>query len=265
MIVKDLVQKLEEKFPAWLQEEYDNTGTQVVFPDEKITGIYICLDAEITTINNAINKNCNMIVSHHPMIFRPVKKINSLEPRSKAIISLIDRRISLFSLHTNFDKIMFNYLSEFTGFTGGIPLIKKEQIDDRETGFGSMVYLQFSISFISVLEQIKEKLNLDFVIYSGTLDRPINSIAFINGAGGGSIEKIITIYNPDCIVTGDVTYHNIKYAESSGTCIIDAGHFGTEIIFKKLLAESVYDIISVNGEHVNIAISDIEKNPFKIY
>lgn len=265
MKVKELVQKLEEKFPSRFQEEYDNTGSQVVFPEERIDGIYICLDAENSTINDAIDKNCNMIISHHPMIFKPLKKINYNDHASQAIVSLIDKRISLFSLHTNFDKIMFDYLSEFTGFPGGIPLLKKDLIDDREIGFGSIVSLPSSIKFISVLNRIKEKLNLDFVVYSGDLYRLINSIAFINGAGGGSIEKIINIYSPDCIVTGDVGYHNVKYAESTGTCIIDAGHFGTEIIFKKLLAESVYNIISVYGDNIVITESGIEKNPFKIY
>ena len=78
-------------------------------------------------------------------------------------------------------------------------------------------------------------------------------------------EKIIDSLHPDCIVTGDVGYHSVKYAIDNNVFIIDAGHFGTENILKKLLAESVNDIISVNENSIRIIISDVEKNPFSVY
>ncbi len=265
MLVNELIRKLEEQFPSSLQEEYDNTGSQVIFQDETVRGIYICLDADNTVIDDARKNNCNLIISHHPMIFRPVKSINTDDSRSKSIVKLIDGRISLYSMHTNFDKIGFSYLSDFTGFTGGELLIKKGFFNEKDVGFGTIKQLDESIDFISVLKQVKERLNLDYLLYSGDYTAKIKSIAFINGAGGGSIERIINTVHPDCIITGDVGYHNIKYAAENNTCIIDAGHFGTEIIFKKLLAESVYNIISVTGDNIKITVSDIEKNPFKIY
>lgn len=264
MNVNEIIKKIEDKFPVWIQEDYDNTGSQVLFPDETLKGIYICLDADTATIDDAVNNNCNLIISHHPMIFRPVKNINSRESRSQSIIKLIDKRVSLYSLHTNFDKIMFSYLSDITGFPGGELLLKKGVLNDKDIGFGSFVTLKEIKSFRSVIEQLKRTLGLEYLIYSGDLNKEMKSVAFINGAGGGSIEKIINSIKPDCIVTGDVGYHNVKYAIESGVCIIDAGHFGTENIFKKLLAESVKDIINVKDNHIDIRISDVEQNPFKI-
>ncbi|HOP28458.1 MAG TPA: Nif3-like dinuclear metal center hexameric protein [Spirochaetota bacterium] len=265
MEIKDILKNLEERFPSWIQEEYDNTGPQVIFHDEEVKNIYICLDADEKTIDDALKNNCNLIISHHPMIFRSLKSINNYDSRSKAIIKLIDERISLFSLHTNFDKIMFSYLSESAGFPGGELLLKKGLLDGKEIGYGTLVKLNTTLSSQEVISRIKEKLNLDYLIYSGDISQNIDSIAFINGAGGSSIEKVISLTNPDCIVTGDVGYHSAKYAIDNNVFIIDAGHFGTENIFKKLLAESVIDIITVGDIKSEIIVSEIEKNPFKVY
>jgi len=265
MKISEAISRIDERFPTNIQEDYDNSGSQVVFPEETLYGVYICLDADSTTIADAVKNRCNLIISHHPMIFRAVKKINSSESGGKSIINLIDNRVSLYSLHTNFDKIMFSYLSEISGFSNSELLIKKGILNDNEIGFGSIVVLDQPVSFKSLIEKIKKALCLDYLIITGDLDTEISKAAFINGSGGGSIEKIISISGPDCIITGDVGYHHAKFALENNVCIIDAGHYGTEIIFKKLLAESVNDIINVENSGINIVISEIEKNPFKIY
>lgn len=263
MKIDKIIKKLNTLFPENIQESYDNTGSQILFNEDDIKQIYVCLDADKNTIRDAKQKGCNLIISHHPLIFRPIKKITSEESRSKILIELITERISLYSIHTNFDKIMHKKLSDFLGFSESIPLFKTHEIEEVETGFGSYAKLEKEIKFIELLHNTKKRLDLDFIIYSGDENTAIKSIAFLNGSGGGSIEKIIKSHNPDCIITGDVTYHHTKYAIDSGTAIIDAGHFGTELIFKKLLAEYVEKVL--DDEKIKIIISDVEKNPFKVY
>ena len=263
MKIGEIVKGLNAEFPEYIQESYDNTGSQILFQDDIINKIYICLDADLNTVNDARRNGCNLIISHHPLIFRPVKKIISTESRSEIIINLIASRISLYSMHTNFDKIMYKALSEYMGYTDCIPLIKTEDVDNAVTGFGSYATFEQEKKFGEVLTDTKNRLALDFLIYSGDEEGIIKSIAFINGSGGGSIEKIIGIHKPDCIITGDVGYHHVKYAIDSGVSVIDAGHYGTEFIFKKLLAESVGKVLY--DENIEIVISEVEKNPFKVY
>ncbi len=263
MKINEIIKRLNNKFPEYIQESYDNTGAQILFQDEVISSIYICLDADINTVNDAVKKGCNLIISHHPLIFRPLKKVISSESRSEIVIKLVSSRTSLYSMHTNFDRIMYKALSDHLGYENSVPLIKAEDVDNIVTGFGSFVVLEKDELFAEVLTATRESLNLDYLIYSGDEDRLIKTIAFINGSGGGSIEKIIGIYNPDCIITGDVGYHHVKYAIDSGVAVIDAGHYGTEYIFKKLLAESTGNVLY--DEKIPIVISDVEKNPFKVY
>ncbi len=263
MKIHEIVKRLKTQFPEFIQESYDNTGSQILFQEDSVGKIYICLDADVNTVNDAREKGCNLIISHHPLIFRPVKNLISDEARSGIIMELIASRISLYSMHTNFDKIMYKALSGYLGYSDSAPLIKTEEVNNVETGFGSYVVLDKEKIFDQVLADTKKRLELDFLVYSGDEKKIIRSLAFINGSGGGSIEKIIGIHNPDCIITGDVGYHHVKYAIDSGVAVIDAGHYGTEFIFKKLLAESVIKVLV--DEKIEILISDVEQNPFKVY
>ena len=263
MKVNELIKRLKAKIPEDIQEAYDNTGAQILFSDDIIKRIYICLDADMETVLDAKENGCNLMISHHPLIFKPIKKIITEESRSNILLTLISSRISLYSLHTNFDKIMYNTLSDSLGFSGATPLMNIQEVNGIETGIGSFIKLEEDIALSELLYKTKEKLNLDFITYCGKENSAIKSIEFINGSGGGYIEKIITTYDPDCIITGDINYHNAKYAIDSGKNIIDAGHFGTEIIFKKNLAESLREVLY--DEKIELIISGIEKNPFKVY
>ena len=191
MKIKELLSYLDADFPSFLQESFDNTGNQIVFPDEELTGIYICLDPDRFIIDEAISLKCNLIISHHPMIFKPLKSIVQGDVKSENIISLISERVSLFSMHTNFDKIMYSHLAEVLGFSNTSVLIETDIYNDKPLGIGSFAQLNNSIDFKAILDRVKEKLELEFILYAGSESKKINSIGFINGSGGSSIEKVI--------------------------------------------------------------------------
>lgn len=265
MKVSDLLYLLDESFPVFLQESFDNTGNQVVFPEEKISGVYICLDPDRFVINDAIALNCNLIISHHPLIFKPIKSIVQGDVKSENIINLISKRISLFSMHTNFDKIMYSHLAEVLGFDNTSVLLETDVFEGRPLGLGSFADIDKGIEFELILDIVKERLNQDYIIYAGDKNSIIKRIAFLNGSGGSSIERVINSNNPDCIITGDVGYHHIKSAIENNKCVIDAGHFATEKIFKNLFAKIVKKNLGESGASVKVIESGIEKNPFKVY
>ena len=265
MKVADLINRLNSIYPEYCQENYDNTGQQVIFHDDDIKKVYISLDVDGTVIEDAKEKGCNIIICHHPLMFRPVKKIVSAESRSSLIIDIIRVGISIYSLHTNFDKFMYSYLAETLGYKNSRVLLKTDANGDKSPGFGSFIMQDETVILEDLLENVKKTLDVDYLIFTGSREKQIRSIAFLNGAGGNSIEKIINSDKPDCIITGDVGYHNARYALDSGTAVIDAGHFGTEIIFKKMLAQTVEGIMNDCGQNIDIVLSDVEKNPLRLY
>jgi len=268
MKILEFIHIINDLFPTALQEKYDNTGEQILFPQEEITGVFFSLDIDDVTVKEALDNNCNLMISHHPLFFKPLSRIHSEEPRSSIIIQCISNRISLFAIHTNLDKIFHNKLAEKLGFKSRHILFPEGKLNDRDDiGFGSIVELDEIISLNDLLRHIKTTLNLEYLIYTGDNSCSISRIAVLNGAGGGSIEKILESHDIDCIITGDVTYHNAKYGQDHGIAIVDAGHFGTEKILLEFLMRSIVECLTniPQGKEFRLIKSVNERNPFKVY
>lgn len=103
MIVAELLHIIEQLYPLAFQESYDNSGSQVLFPDEEIKGVLLCLDITETILNEAIQHHCNLIISHHPALFKGVKNISPQTVKGRIIIKAVQHNVSLYAIHTNFD------------------------------------------------------------------------------------------------------------------------------------------------------------------
>ena len=106
MKLNKIIECLEKWAPPSLQEEYDNSGLIIGNNQNEIKGILVTLDCTEEIINEAIKKNCNLIISHHPLIFRPIKKITGSNHVERSIIKAIQNSISIYSIHTNLDNIL---------------------------------------------------------------------------------------------------------------------------------------------------------------
>ncbi len=268
MNVRKIVEVLDRKFPQSLQEKYDNTGCQIVFPEEKITNILLSLDIDDGIISEAIEKNCNLIISHHPFFFNPVYKIISTEPKSEMIITIIENKISIYSAHTNLDKIYYYKLGEKLKLRLRSLLLEKG-VDENNApcGYGTISELDRPIRLKEFLFEVKNNLHLDFLLFSGDSDSLVSKIAILNGAGGSSIDIIIKNNDIDCILTGDIGYHHSKIALEYSIPVIDAGHYGTEKILIDFLKEELQDYLTnkCSSDGIKTFISEKEKNPFKLY
>ena len=268
MIIRELIKHLETLFPISLQESYDNSGNQIIFKQNSLGNILLALDINETIVNEAINNNCNLIINHHPLIFKPIKSIQSGDVKSEIIIKLIQNNINLFALHTNLDKIYFDKLGKTLGLSN-FTLLHQTGYDQNNSpvGFGVLSALDTAIPLNELLDKVKDKLNLSYLLYSGNIDSEIKSIAILNGAGGNMIDDILSKNEIDCIITGDVGYHHMKNAIDNSVSVIDAGHFGTEFIFLQFLKDELQDYLTKQKakNHVDIYITECEKNPFNIY
>ncbi|HON79632.1 MAG TPA: Nif3-like dinuclear metal center hexameric protein [Spirochaetota bacterium] len=268
MDVKQVAEIMNSLFPLHLQEEYDNAGGQVLFPDGKVSSILIALDLDTAIIEEAVEKKCSMIITHHPFFFRPVKQISSADPKSALLISLIDTRISLYAAHTNLDKVFYNKLGASLGMPEGTVLFSTDSgVDTIPAGLGMVSDLPEPSTLNSLLPRVKKALGIEFLVYAGDPERLITRVALLNGAGGGSIEKIIRTAAPDCIITGDVGYHNVKAAIDSGTAVIDAGHYGTEKILLSCLKDALSEQLNTSeeGKQITLHITERERNPFQVF
>ncbi|MBN2160284.1 MAG: Nif3-like dinuclear metal center hexameric protein [Spirochaetes bacterium] len=268
MKIETLIQLLDSNLRPEIQEGYDNSGSQVIFSGTEVESILLALDISGLVVDEALSRGAGLIITHHPMFFSPVKKILPADPRSSIIINLIERRLNVYAAHTNLDKLFYDKLALALGLQNVRLLYPDASIDDdTPVGYGITARLDPPVSLRDLLESVRSRLKLEFLLYAGEVDRKISSLAVLNGAGGRYIEKIAAENPVDCVITGDVGYHHVKSACDRGMAVIDAGHYGTEAVLLGFLRDRISDYLTKQQGSANIRIylSEAEKNPIRTY
>lgn len=266
--VADIKKIMEEMAPTKLKESYDNVGLMVGDVDEKVTSILVALDCTLSVINEAKNKKCNLILTHHPLLFRKPSSITTETLLGKKIIELIKSNINVYSSHTNLDSVrggINDIIIEVLGFKASktIDLSPNRDSDDYNSGIGRVAELNESITLKELCWKIKSALELPYLRYAGEDSMVIKKIAVINGSGQDYFYAAKKL-GADCIITGDTTYHYVSDYSEEGIGIIDAGHFGTEWPGIKVVAKELENRIKELGFDNDVIISENGKDPYKL-
>jgi GTP cyclohydrolase I len=249
---REIINNIEDHYPLILAENFDNTGLIIGDPEVNITKILVCLDINDEIINEAIENNVNMIVSHHPLIFYPIKHLLYNDYISALIVKIIKHDICIYALHTNFDNAedgMNDILAE---------TLELNNINKLGNSTGRYGILESNMLLIEFCDFVKMKLNINSLKVAGNLNSVIKSVAVVGGAGCDSTHAAVAL-KCDVIITGDVKHHNAIDALNSGINIIDASHFSTEVLSLPFIA----NLIS-NMSGTETIITQVNTNPFHI-
>ena len=228
MKISEITAYLESIAPSYLQESYDNSGLITGHPQTGVTGILFCLDAIESIIDEAISKGCNLVVAHHPIVFRGLKRFNGNNYVERTIIKAIQHNIAIYAIHTNLDNVLQN------GVNGQIASrlkvtnlrILAPKNNDPETGAGVVGELAHPMEGTAFLEFLKQQMNTRCVRHTALLQRPIKKVAVCGGAGSFLLPQAIAA-GADIFVTADFKYHEFFDAESR-IIIADIGHYESE-------------------------------------
>lgn len=255
MNIKEFVGKMNELSPFFSAYEWDNVGLLVGDYDDEIKGIYIALDISDKTIESAKNTGCNLILTHHPMIFKPLSRVVESDMNGKRVRNLIKNDINYIAMHTNFDvHIMFRLVAERLGFSDIEVLDITEEEDGIPLGIGSVSNLENPVSLGALCNSVKEKMDLPFVTYYGDENAMVKRVAVVPGSGKSEIKTAIS-KGADVLITGDITHHEGIDAVGSGLFIIDAGHDGLENAFVSYMKDYIishFKDIIVETETIDI-------------
>lgn len=234
--VAEVMRIMEDIAPKRLSESWDNPGLLIGNPQNEVNKILVALDANDRVIEKAAALKAELIVTHHPIIFKPLKKIRSDLPDGKKIFNLIKHNISVFSAHTNLDSAaggVNDVLAKKLELKNIEPFIVNE---NEEIGLGRIGKLETEISIEKFAETVKNKLNLPHLkLVKSENNHLVKKIAVCGGSGAEFISKA-SFMGADAYVTGDVKYHEGEFAKSLNIHVIDAGHFATEYPIVKELA-----------------------------
>lgn len=238
--VAEIGSAIEEFAPRKLQESYDNVGLQVGDPANHVTGVMLCLDVTTDILHEAVKRGCNMIVSHHPLLFGGMKHITPSDERGRIIIEAISKGVAIYAAHTNLDRTW-----EGVSFEIARQLQLTEQkvlcpdVHDPNNGLGVVGFIA-PMPALSFLRQVKDTFNVECLRYSQNMPKlTVRKVAVCGGAGASLIKDAVDS-GADVIVTGDVKYHD--YTTFAGQILIaDIGHFESEICTKKIFARVLQD------------------------
>lgn len=243
MKAKEIIKKIEDFAPSSLACTWDNPGLLCGDREKDIKKVFLTLDTNLTTVKEAVEKGADMIISHHPIFMSGIKKIDFSTPDGKMIELLIKNDIVVFAAHTNMDAAQSGINQRLAEIFELENIGILEPIDEK-SGIGRFGDLKSEVSAVEFAETVKEKLNTPHLRISG--ERTIKKLGICSGSGADFVDYAIE-NGCDCLLTGDVKYHNAIDAALDGICIIDAGHFPTEKlvcnIFHQILAECPLEFI----------------------
>lgn len=241
--VKDIVSILEKKYPKNNAENWDNVGLLVGKLNQEVRKIQFSIDATENAIENAVKNGVDMIITHHPMIFKPIKSVTTMDILGKKIIKLIENKKSLYAMHTNLDSSkggLNDYILHLLD-------VKESKIidvneTDNEVGVGRIYTLSEKVTLEKYAEFIKKKLKIKNIrVICENKEKSIRKIALINGSGMSYWRKVKSL-GADLFITGDVGYHEALDAKEAGINIFDIGHFESENCFVELLSKELEKI-----------------------
>jgi dinuclear metal center YbgI/SA1388 family protein len=255
--LSEILAFMEEIAPASTALGWDNVGLQVGDPAGSADSVLLALDISPNVVKEAREMNAGLIITHHPLIFRPLSSVNFSAVEGAIIKELIQHNTALFSAHTNLDRSR-----EGTGFTLARLLelndIKPYSDDpDDELNLAITGVFENPVSFGEVSELFSRKVGCKHL---GVIGDPqeIKSVVLIPGSGGSLINKIKKSF--DLVITGEISYHEALTALYQGKSVAVAGHYFSEKPvmhhLKKLLAEKFPQLI--------LKVSEKDGEPFRM-
>lgn len=244
MKVQNIYKFLNDLSPFDLQEKWDNAGLLVGSFDDEIKKVYISIDLDEQLVDG-IEEN-SLIITHHPLIFSGLKRVNYDSYSTKLLQKLIKKDIALISMHTNIDKTHLNkyVVSEVLG-------LKLENTDEF------ISYASVNMEFNDLVKYISRKLNLKTTKTVRCNDF-IKNVAIVTGSGMSLINEV----KADCFLTGDIKYHDAMEAKARGISLIDIRHYESERFFSNLLEGLLSEYLKKNEL---TAIITASKNPFEFF
>ena len=223
--VKELEQKLYTRCPRELAQKWDNVGLLVGTRSSPVHHTLVALDITEAVVDEALQKECNLIVSHHPVIncnWTPVQTVTDETIQGRILQKLIENRISAICMHTNLDAAVGgvnDVLAQRLGLT-------EISVLDTESGIGRVGTLSAPMCLPDFVEWVKKSLGANGVRYADG-GKPVSRVA----VGGGSCSEyadLALVLGCDTFVTADIKYNSFLDAPNKGLNLLDAGHFPTE-------------------------------------
>lgn len=268
--VGDIIKVMESIAPPVLAEKWDNIGLQIGCYDHQVSSIWIALDPQLNVVESACKNNVDLLITHHPLIFNPLKTINLNTPVGKIIKMAVNQGLNIFCAHTNLDFAadgINDILANKIGLKN-ISVLKsicnESSGSKKEYGSGRVGDLEVTINLLALVSVIKEKLGLKNIRIAGDGKLKVDKVAICCGSGSAMMNDFF-LSGAQVFISGDIKYHDARNAEEMNLALIDIGHFASEHIILDVLKYRLIEKFALLNFDVIVDTYKLENDPFIFY
>ena len=234
MKVSDVVRAIEAAAPLQLQDEWDNSGLQVGFPDSPVHRVLTCLDITEAVLDEASARGCDMIVSHHPLLFHPLRQVSCATYQQRCVVKALSAGIALYSAHTSLDNAPGGINYRIASIIGMHDLEWLQPLPGGNGGSGVIGTLDSVVPDVEFLKNLKQAFGVECLRHTAPAGRPVRTVAVCGGSGAFLMADALRL-GADAFVTGEFHYHD--YFEADGMLLAELGHYQSEKCAVGLLSD----------------------------
>ena len=265
--IKEVVFALERFAPLPLQESYDNAGLQVGLTEAEASGALLCLDVTEEVIDEAVSLGCNLVVSHHPLLFRGLKAVSDRNLAERCVRKAILNDIVIYSAHTNLDNaedgVNFKIAEKLD--LEQVRLLQPHAVKVKDGGreyavmagsgvVGTLPEPEDSLKF---LQRMKSVFHVECLMHNDLRQRPVRKVVICGGAGDFLLDEAVA-QGADAFVTGEMHYHQY-FGREQEIQIAVLGHYQSEQYTKEIF----YSIIGEACPELPLYMTAVDTNPIK--
>ena len=259
VLLREIIDSIESVAPRSAQEEWDNSGMQVGDTGREIHSVLLTTDVTPEVVNEAIMRGCDLIVSHHPLLFHGLKQVCGQTPQARVVAQAIKHDIAIYSAHTNLDSVIGGIntrLAEKLGVEDYKPL-SGSPLQGEGNYLGTVGRLPEPMRYEDFIAHVREVLDCTYVRYTRPARETVETVAVCGGSGAEFIGTAIE-QGADVYLTADCKYHEFQDADGQ-IGLIDIDHWISERHAREIFRE----IIEPLG--VKCYISEADKTPIINY
>ena len=231
--IQQVLSALERFAPLPLQESYDNAGLQIGLTEAEVSGALLCLDVTEKIIDEAVAKGCNLVVSHHPLLFRGLKQVSDLNDVQRTVRKAIKNDVCVISMHTNLDNARGGVNYKMAEKLGAKVLNAAEE-EKQGLVLAELAQPMAAADFIAM---VKERFGVKCAMCNEILERPVKTVAICGGAGDFMLDEAIA-QKADAFITGEMHYHvYFGHEQEIQICVI--GHYESEQFTTEIFREVI--------------------------
>ncbi len=267
LLLADIINALERMAPPSLAEAWDNVGLQIGDLRRRIDSVWVALDSGPDVVAAACRFQVDLLITHHPLFFRPVKQIATDTPSGAVIELAVRHGLAIYCLHTNLDAVaggLNDLLAHRLGLRRLGPLMPPGGASDsRRHGIGRVGTLSRAMPLVDLAREVKQRLGAATVRMAGDPDLRVKRVAVATGSGGSLVGDFLKT-DAHAFISGDLRYHEVRDIEYARRGVVDVGHFHSEHLMVDAMVQRLRRAFSRRHRRFQVQACSLEKDPFSV-